>query len=66
MDGKTTYLINPDNKNDSRPFVFDYSFWSHDRFTIESDGIYRPVDHKYADQQKVYSEIGEDILTNAW
>lgn len=47
-------------------FVYDYSFWSHDKFMVNEDGINVPVDDKYADQMRVYNEIGSDILVNAW
>lgn len=33
---------------------------------VDPDGIMIPVDDKYADQRKVYEEIGSDILVNAW
>ena len=33
---------------------------------VDPDGIYIPVDEKYADQRKVYEEIGSDILDNSW
>ena len=33
---------------------------------VDPDGIYIPVDEKYADQKKVYDEIGSEILVNAW
>ena len=36
-------------------------------FQIDPDGIYIPVEgNKYADQKKVYEEIGSEILVNAW
>lgn len=65
MAGNTTYLKSPDS-SDPKAFVFDYSFWSHDKFVVDSDGIYTPIDDKYADQKRVYAEIGADILVNAW
>ena len=66
MSGSTTYIKTPDNPSDTKTFVFDYSFWSHDKYIVDPDGIYTPIDQKYADQKKVYSEIGSDILVNAW
>ena len=50
MNGSTTFIHTPDNPNDTKTFVFDYSFWSHDKFVIDGNGIYQPVDNKYADQ----------------
>jgi len=46
--------------------VFDYSFWSHDKFLVNPEGVYLPIDDKYSDQKKVYKEIGTEILSNAW
>lgn len=65
MIGNTTHLYQFD-LNDTKTFVFDYSFWSHDKYVVDPDGIFLPVDEKYADQKKVYEEIGADILVNAW
>lgn len=33
---------------------------------VDPDGVNIPVDDKYADQMRVYTEIGSDILVNAW
>lgn len=54
MAGSTTYLRSADS-SDPKTFVFDYSFWSHDKFVVDADGIYQPIDDKYADQKKVYN-----------
>lgn len=65
MSGNTTYIQQP-GAHEPKAFAFDYSFWSHDKFTIDEDGIYHAIDDKYADQKKVYDLIGTDILNNAW
>jgi len=49
MNGPTTIIFDP-NTGDERPFTFDYSFWSHDGFTTNSDGVFVPTSDKYADQ----------------
>lgn len=49
-----------------KSFVYDYSFWSHDKFRVDENGVTLPIDNKYADQKRVYQEIGSDILVNAW
>lgn len=36
-------------------FTFDYSYWSHDA-----------DDASYANQQKVFQDLGVGILKNAW
>lgn len=63
MNGKTTTLISASAS--PREFTFDYSFWSHDSFSIDEEGRYLPTTEKYADQQKVFNDVGEEILTNA-
>ena len=37
MQGPMTELI--DNYGQPRPFTFDYSFWSHDSFKVDDNGI---------------------------
>jgi hypothetical protein len=64
MEGPTTHLL--DSEGQKKSFHYDYSFWSHDGFRNDELGYSHPVDDKYADQQKVYSEIGSSILVNAW
>lgn len=41
-----------------RDFAFDYSFWSHDHFKEEKNGLLVPTSSKYADQEYVYSKVG--------
>jgi hypothetical protein len=65
MVGATT-TVHQLEMNDQKSFSFDYSFWSHDRFEVDAEGVLQPIDSKYADQIKVYNEIGADILVNAW
>lgn len=64
MDGNTTKLIN-ENGN-VRRFAFDHSFWSHDEFDEDEEGILRATSDKYADQEFVYENVGREILENAW
>ncbi len=64
MEGKTTHLIGEDGQKKS--FHYDYSFWSHDSFQVDEQGYTRPIDDKYADQHRVYEQIGSSILVNAW
>jgi hypothetical protein len=52
MDGTTTRLIEGDGT--VKNFVYDYSFWSHDKFMTDADGVNIPIDDKYADQKRVY------------
>lgn len=65
MIGNMTKLKDPSTGN-VRDFTFDYSFWSHDCFDTTEDGLYVPINDKYADQKKVFDCVGEEVLANAW
>ena len=52
--------------NKTRPFTFDYSFWSHDGFKEMEDGYLEPTSPEYADQKIVYNQVGKQVLDNAW
>ena len=62
-----TTIIDPVT-GQARPFTFDYSFYSHDDFVVDKDGINVPKDEHsiYADQSFVYQSLGEQVLDNAW
>ena len=47
--GTSTLITDPSTGKD-RTFTFDYSFWSHDGFIIDDQGINVKDDKKYADQ----------------
>lgn len=51
-----------------RNFKFDYSYWSFDGFKEEDNGYLAPdgKGSKYADQLKLYNELGSVILDNAF
>ncbi|KAL8273692.1 hypothetical protein Esti_002404 [Eimeria stiedai] len=67
MEGKTTTITNQDDaKNPTRTFAFDYSYWSHDGFQVEDSGYCSPLSTKYADQQRVYEDVGKDVLNNSF
>lgn len=66
MVGNMTRLIDEEHPDKPRDFTFDYSFWSHDSFEPDENGYFKGIDDKYADQQHVFSQVGEEILTNAW
>ena len=66
MAEKQTTLI-PWESNPERNFAFDYSYWSFDGFKVESDGYLSPeANSRYADQKKVFNELGSGILENAF
>jgi len=65
MDGTTTNITNPaDGKTKS--FTFDHSYWSHDGYTEDEDGTITATSDTYDSQQKVYDDIGNGVLQNAY
>ncbi|KXJ25651.1 Kinesin-like protein KIF1A [Exaiptasia diaphana] len=67
MSGATTKLIDPEAPNDEpKSFTFDYSYWSHDGFAEDETGYLGAVAPNYADQRKVYNDVGQSVLNNAW
>ncbi|XP_077966673.1 kinesin-like protein KIF28 [Styela clava] len=69
MDGSTTTLTNPDKPNDKpKKFTFDYSYWSHDGYKERADGYLEKdkASSKYCDQNRVFDDLGQGILNNAW
>ena len=58
-------MVHPQTGED-RTFTFDYSFWSHDGFREDDNGIFVPTSPKYADQNVVFEALGRQVLDNAW
>ncbi|XP_062871412.1 kinesin-like protein KIF1C isoform X2 [Trichomycterus rosablanca] len=57
MQGRTTCIVNPKQPKDpAKNFTFDYSYWSH---TSEDD-------EDFVSQEKVYVDIGEQMLLHAF
>jgi pSer/pThr/pTyr-binding forkhead associated (FHA) protein len=54
MNGEVTTLIDPDTGKETQ-FTFDHSYWSHDK-----------KDANFADNKKVFDDIGKGVLKNAW
>ncbi|CAH1792509.1 unnamed protein product [Owenia fusiformis] len=55
--------------SDEKLFSFDHVFWSVDGFSTNSEGILVPENQEgspYADQTMVYTDLGKDIVQNAW
>ncbi|KAK0053203.1 kinesin-like protein KIF28P, partial [Biomphalaria pfeifferi] len=70
MNGQSTAIRNPNN-GEEKKFNFDYSYWSHDGFKEQPDGAIvpdtsQPNGKKFADQKKVYQDLGDGVLKNAW
>ena len=68
MIGKTTQMIDADNP-DAPPaaeFAFDFSYWSHDGFHVDDDGVLCADNDHYATQRAVFQDLGaEYVLQNA-
>ncbi|KAM5140925.1 kinesin-like protein KIF1B isoform 1-T1 [Mantella aurantiaca] len=57
MQGNSTSIINPKNpKEPAKSFSFDYSYWSHTT----------PEDPSFASQNRVYNDIGKEMLEHAF
>ncbi|XP_069117737.1 kinesin-like protein KIF28P isoform X2 [Argopecten irradians] len=65
MNGNSTTITDP-NSGQEKTFSFDQSYWSHDGFTEDTDGVYKPQSDQYADQWRVFSDLGKGVLDNAW
>jgi len=65
MSGPTTAIADPVTGK-SKPYTFDYSFWSHNGFH-DVDGYSEPdPGSSYANQMSVYDAVGKQVLDNAW
>ena len=62
LTGATTRLFDPNTRKPST-FTFDHSYWSHDGYVADENGYLRPADDEYADQQKVYDDLGNPAHT---
>ncbi|EDO35613.1 predicted protein [Nematostella vectensis] len=62
-----TQIRDPENPNaPPKEFTFDFSYWSHDGFREDENGYLHPEDPKYADQRKVFDDLGAGVLRNAF
>ncbi|RWS24009.1 kinesin-like protein unc-104 isoform X13, partial [Leptotrombidium deliense] len=55
MNGQTTTIYNPKVNDPPKSFTYDYSYWSHNENDIN-----------FATQNKVYEDIGEEMLDHAF
>lgn len=67
MEGDTTSITDP-HSGVTKKFTFDYSYWSHDGFKEDENGIFIPDSpmSKYASQKMVFDDLGIDVLDNAF
>jgi hypothetical protein len=70
MDGNITRIKDPSEPDkEGRPFTFDYSYWSHDGGKELDTGEFvkdESSEADYADQRRVFGDVGMGILNNAW
>ena len=57
-----------DDTQQEKQFTFDYSFWSHDAFVENAEGlsVADGPGSPYSTQQDVYDALGVSVLNNAW
>ncbi|CAH8619550.1 unnamed protein product [Schistosoma intercalatum] len=60
-------LVNK-NQKDIKQFTFDHSYWSHDGFKTEADGVLVPDGENsiYVSQRHVFDDLGRGLLENAF
>ncbi|XP_052778421.1 kinesin-like protein KIF28P [Mya arenaria] len=65
---RSTYLLDPTNPHvPARQFTFDYSYWSHDSYSENSEGKFvAENDSIYIDQERVFSDLCAGLLDAAW
>ncbi len=66
MKGNQTWIWDVADLTTKRSFAFDYSYWSHDGFHIDSTGLSVPDNDHYSDQNRVFADLGQGVLTNAF
>ncbi|XP_065676074.1 kinesin-like protein KIF28 [Hydra vulgaris] len=66
MIDKMTQIIDPENPDQPpKEFSFDFSYWSHDQFEADENGIFVGTSPQYADQRMVFNDLGQGVLNNA-
>uniref|UniRef100_A0A0N4Z581 Kinesin-like protein n=1 Tax=Parastrongyloides trichosuri TaxID=131310 RepID=A0A0N4Z581_PARTI len=66
VDEKETIVRNSNNKKEVKKFSFDYSYWSFDDFYTDKNGLNIGKSKKYAEQDRIFNDLGKIILNNAW
>lgn len=56
-----------DSTASEKSFAFDHSYWSFDGFKTEPSGYLSPSKgSNYIDQKRIYSDLGSQIVKNAF
>ena len=66
MQGNQTIISHPRGEVAPKKFSFDYSYWSHSGYREDDEGYMHPEDTRYCDQARVFKDLGEGVLSNAW
>lgn len=66
MDGPNTIIKDPAGEKEDKKFTFDHSYWSHDNFMEDENQMLQPTSDKYDGQQKVFDDVGQGVLKNAY
>ncbi|XP_021031486.1 kinesin-like protein KIF28P [Mus caroli] len=68
MHSGSVTIRDPKNEERVKTFTFDLTYWSHDGFQKDEDGVLIPSDpaSKFAGQSDVFHDIGRGILDSAW
>ncbi|EDO42435.1 predicted protein, partial [Nematostella vectensis] len=67
MVGNSTEIKDPAMPEaEPKKFAFDFSYWSHDAFKENAEGYLEATEPRYADQKKVFDDLGVGVLENAW
>ncbi|KAL5013938.1 hypothetical protein ScPMuIL_008208 [Solemya velum] len=65
LKGPVVKITNPED-GEEKEFQFDQCYWSHDGFQVSGDGYIEPLIPEYADQKKIFNDLGLGMLRNAW
>ncbi|KAM4770961.1 kinesin-like protein KIF28 [Rhinophrynus dorsalis] len=68
MKDNCTTICDPRNPAHEKTFNFDLAYWSHNGYLKNKDGTLIPngSDSRYADQERVFQDLGQGVLNNAW
>uniref|UniRef100_A0A4W3JS77 Kinesin motor domain-containing protein n=1 Tax=Callorhinchus milii TaxID=7868 RepID=A0A4W3JS77_CALMI len=68
MTSNSTTIYNPKNRKNTKTFTFDITYWSHSGFVQNDEGmlVADGPNSRYADQRKVFSDFGQEMLDNVW
>ena len=65
VQGNTTTIIDPAGRSAPKSFSFDFAYWSFDGLSVNPDGTCVPQSERYADQHRVFADLGAGVVSNA-